>query len=244
MTEASRGVWKRLKGNLRKRLVSGAIVLVPLVVTFLVIRWVFFAVAGILHPVVERAALALASHPAIQAVPESYVDACVWLLSVVVLLALLYLVGLLGQFVIGRRLIGAAESLLLGIPLVRSIYSATRQVIQAISLPERMAFKSVVLIEFPRPGFKAIGFLTSRLVDGSGRQFCAVFIPTTPNPTTGFLELIPSEEVVETRLSLEEAFRTIISGGIMCPENLLVPSPVPDGPEAAARLEKNGPSGT
>jgi uncharacterized membrane protein len=90
-----------------------------------------------------------------------------------------------------------------------------------LSIPESKSIKSVVMVEFPRPGFKSIGFLTGRIKTSDGKEFCKVLIPTTPNPTTGFFELVPSEEVAETNLTIEEAFKMIISGGIVSPDSLL-----------------------
>lgn len=96
-------------------------------------------------------------------------------------------------------------------------------------MPERNAFKSVVVVEFPRAGLKAIGFRTGYIEDNSGQKYCKVFIPTTPNPTTGFFEIVPINEVIETSVSIEEGFKMIISGGIVSPEslNLLNTSPPP-----------------
>jgi uncharacterized membrane protein len=73
-------------------------------------------------------------------------------------------------------------------------------------------------VEFPRPGLKAVGFLTGYIEDSAGKKFCKVMIPTTPNPTTGFFELVPAEDIIETTLTVEEAFKMIISGGIVSPD--------------------------
>jgi uncharacterized membrane protein len=95
------------------------------------------------------------------------------------------------------------------------VYSATKQVTQAFSVPDRAAFKSVVLLEFPRPGFMAPGFLTGHIQDRDGRKYCKEFIPTSPNPTTGFFEIVRAEAVRATSMSVEEAFKMIISGGLV-----------------------------
>jgi uncharacterized membrane protein len=97
-----------------------------------------------------------------------------------------------------------------------------------MSLPNRAAFKSVVIVEFPRPGFKAIGFLTGRIQGLEGETLYKVFIPTTPNPTTGYFEIIPPEEVTETNMTTEEAFKMIISGGMVAPEFLSAAKTVED----------------
>ena len=210
-----------MKKNVGRRMVSGMLVLVPVGVTLLVMRWLFTWVTGLLRPVVKYATSDLERLHWIQALPDAYVNFYVYVLAIVLLFALLYFIGVLGQHIIGRRLIGAWEGLWLKIPLVRTIYGATKQVVEALSLPEGTAFKSVVVVDFPYPGLKAIGFLTGYLLDDAGRRFAKVLIPTTPNPTTGFLELVPAEAVVITDLAIEEGFKMIMSCGIVCPENLL-----------------------
>jgi uncharacterized membrane protein len=211
-------MWARLKSNVRRRLLSGILLLMPFGVTLLVMRWLFQWVAGFIRPIITFIISKLSQVPVIEAVPDIYITVSVATLSIVVLLVLLYLVGVIGQFVIGKRLIKVGETLLMRIPLVRTIYTATKQVAQAVSLPDSAALKSVVLVEFPRPGFKAVGFLTGYIEDSAGKKFCKVLIPTTPNPTTGFFEIIPIEDVVETTLTVEEAFKMIISGGIVAPD--------------------------
>ena len=210
-----------MKKNVGRRMVSGMLVLVPVGVTLLVMRWLFTWVTGLLRPVVKYATSDLERLHWIQALPDAYVNFYVYVLAIVLLFALLYFIGVLGQHIVGRRLIGAWEGLWLKIPLVRTIYGATKQVVEALSLPQGTAFKSVVVVDFPYPGLKAIGFLTGYLLDDAGRRFAKVLIPTTPNPTTGFLELVPAEAVVITDLAIEEGFKMIMSCGIVCPENLL-----------------------
>lgn len=218
MNSRKSSMWARLKSNVRRRLLSGILLLMPFGVTLLVMRWLFQWVAGFIRPIITFIISKLSQVPVIEAVPDIYITVSVATLSIVVLLVLLYLVGVIGQFVIGKRLIKVGETLLMRIPLVRTIYTATKQVAQAVSLPDSAALKSVVLVEFPRPGFKAVGFLTGYIEDSAGKKFCKVLIPTTPNPTTGFFEIIPIEDVVETTLTVEEAFKMIISGGIVAPD--------------------------
>ena len=186
--------------------------LIPFAVTFVIIRWLFLKMAGFLSPIVKNFV------PRLPLIEDSVPDFAVSILSIILLIVIVYIVGAVTQFVIGKRIIAVGEMLLLRIPIVRTIYTATQQVMKSMSLPDRTAFKSVVLVEFPRPGLKAIGFLTGYIADASGKQYCKVFIPTTPNPTTGFFELVPREEVVETTMTIEDAFKAIISGGIVSPD--------------------------
>ena len=220
MNSRKNSMWARLKSNVRRRLLSGILLLMPFGVTLLVMRWLFQWVAGFIRPIITFIISRLSQVPVIEAVPDIYITVSVATLSIVVLLVLLYLVGVIGQFVIGKRLIKVGETLLMRIPLVRTIYTATKQVAQAVSLPDSAAFKSVVLVEFPRAGFWAVGFLTGYIEDSTGKKFCKVLIPTTPNPTTGFFEIIPVEEVIETTLTVEDAFKTLLSGGIVSPDHV------------------------
>ncbi|MEJ2723248.1 MAG: DUF502 domain-containing protein [Deltaproteobacteria bacterium] len=208
-------MWKKMRHNVRRRLLSGVLLFVPFGVALLVMRWLFRWLSGFLQPVVKKAISAPEVSALFKSVPETYVTIVVSVLSILILLFLLYLVGAIGQFVLGRRLIAAGERVLMWIPLVGAVYSATKQVTQAFSVPDRAAFESVVLLEFPRPGFMAVGFLTGHIQDRDGRKYCKVFIPTSPNPTTGFLEVVPAEAVRKTSMSIEEAFKMIISGGLV-----------------------------
>jgi len=216
MEAQKHGWWAALIGNIRTRMISGVLLLVPFGVTLLVMRWLFQALRDVLMPIVRE----VPSPGFLHAAPPAYTTMFVSAVIILVLLAALYLIGAVGRFVLGRKLISAGETLLLQIPLVRTIYSATKQVMQAISLPDRTAFKSVVLVEFPRPGIFALGFLTGYLDLASRGRHAKVFIPTAPNPTTGFFEIVPAAEIQDTGLPIEEGFKIIMSGGIIAPETL------------------------
>ncbi len=217
--------WAETKKDIRKRMISGLLLLMPFFLTLLVIKWLFGLVAGFLRPLIKVILTKLLDEALLQAIPDVYIGVAASLLSIVILVLLVYAIGATAQRVVGRRLIHSGEGLMLKIPLVGTVYSSIRQVVHALSLSDKAAFKSVVVVEFPRPGFKALAFLTGRIKDPEGRTYCKVFIPTTPNPTTGFFEIIPVEEVAETGLSIEEAFKMIISGGLISPEVLDIRKP-------------------
>jgi len=214
--------FKGLTHNIRNRLISGIFVIVPFAVTVVIIRWLFLKLADLLRPIVAKTLDFLLQTNLIQQWPEVYVKYAVSLATILSLLFVLYLIGAIAKFVAGRRLLAVGENIVLKIPLASTIYTATKQVTSAISIQNNQSFTSVVLVQFPRQGFYAIGFLTGTIKDSLGNAYCKVFIPTTPNPTTGFFELIPMNEVVQTELSIEEAFKTIISGGIVSPEILKI----------------------
>jgi uncharacterized membrane protein len=214
--------WTRVKNKVRNHLLAGVLLIMPFGVTLLVMRWLFSWMAGVLRPAFLKAASVLLNDPAMQTDPQHYVSIVLSILSILTLLVLVYIVGIFGHYVLGKKLIKAGEFLLSKIPVVGTIYNATKQVMSAVSLPDKAAFKSVVLVDFPRPGIKALGFLTGYIQYSTGEKFCKVFIPTTPNPTTGFFELIPTNEVLQTNLTTEDAFKMLISGGIISPDTLIL----------------------
>jgi uncharacterized membrane protein len=212
---------KEMTHSIRARLLAGILILTPFGVALLVMVWIFRRFTGLMKPVVNAILAVLNQYSPAVSIPEAYVTVFIWLTTTIFLLLLLYLLGVTGQFVIGKKVVAASEVLVLRIPIIRTIYTATKQVIKALSIPDGKSFKSVVLVEFPREGFQAIGYLTGNIKTPDGHEFCKVFIPTTPNPTTGFFEIVAPDKVVETTLSMEEAFKMIISGGIVSPDALI-----------------------
>lgn len=130
-------------------------------------------------------------------------------------------VGMVAANVGGRQLIAFGERLLTRIPLVRSVYVSVKQLIDAFALQNKGVFLAVVMIEYPRPGIYSIGFMTNRgseaLSRQTGEELIGVFIPTTPNPTSGFFMLVPAEDCQVLDMTIEEAFKVIISGGVFMP---------------------------
>jgi uncharacterized membrane protein len=220
------GHWGEIKKDISLRLVSGMLVLVPVGVTLLVMRWLFDLTASFLAPLVRRLLSRATQLPTAQKIPDLYINLFVAAVSIVFLLMLLYIIGAIGQRVVGKRIIAAWEALWMKIPLARTVYGATKNIMEAISLPQHTAFKTVVLVEFPRPGFRAIGFLSGEWLDTAGNRFAKIFIPTTPNPTTGFLEIVSFDQVQKTTLTTEEAFKMIISGGIIAADKPLYVEPL------------------
>ncbi|MEI7880689.1 MAG: DUF502 domain-containing protein [bacterium] len=197
----------KIQRYLRNQLISGLFVLVPLWVTYLVVVAIFNAMASVLQPIVSRLPME---------VPQ-WVEL---LISIVAFILLVLVVGMVAGRVVGQRFLNWGESLILKIPIIKAIYSAAKQVVDAVSVPNRNTFKSVVVIEYPRPGLKVVGFLTGMTTDEAGEQWCRIFIPMSPLPTSGFLHLVPVREVRMTDLSVEDAFKMLISGGVIAPDKL------------------------
>jgi uncharacterized membrane protein len=210
----------------RNRLLSGILLLVPFVITLMVLLWLFGFLRRILDPMVAYLLHSLEKAGYIQpaiipgAEANPLISAALFVLSLLFLMTIIYLVGAIGQVVIGRRIVSLIERILLKVPIAKNVYAAVRQVVDVIAMQPRGSFQSVVLIEFPRVRYKSVGFLTGEITSADGKQYRRVFIPTTPNPTTGFMEIVPLEEITPTDLTIEEGFKIIMSGGLVCPERL------------------------
>lgn len=208
--------------NIRNRLVSGVLIIVPFAATIVIIRWLFIALAGFLRPIVDKVLDFLRHVHLVVELPQKYIEYVISFAAILCLLLLLYVIGALVRFVAGQRLLALGEQIVLQIPFARTIYTAVKQIARAASLPENKTFTSVVLIEYPRPGLYSLAFMTGTIRDSAGTAFCKVFVPTAPNFTSGYFELIPSKDVRETSLTVEEAFKMILSVGILSPEVLNV----------------------
>jgi uncharacterized membrane protein len=155
-----------------------------------------------------------------------------WYWSVFALVLTVFLVGavgLLARNYFGRKLIEWIDSALLRIPLLNKIYGATKQVNDAFSSSNKTAFRTVVLVEFPHPGSYSMGFVTNELQDELlarlGDKRISVFVPTTPNPTAGFLLLVPEDKVIKLDMSVADGIKYIISLGAILPEGSPAPRP-------------------
>jgi len=202
--------------SIRKNLTAGLLAAVPLWVTWLVVAFILgLAVdlagpvtrwlVGLFRPVFPAVADALASKTAQHS------------LSVLLLLLILYWLGWLTTHVVGRRLLGLLDKILQRLPFVGKVYGGTKHVIEAFQVkPEKST--QVVLIEYPHPGMKTIGLVTKSMTDArTQRPLLAVYVPTTPNPTSGFLEIVPAEDVVPTDWSVNDAITFVVSGGSVGP---------------------------
>ena len=198
----------RLK--VKRYLAAGLLVWVPLLVTFLALRFLinFMDQSLLLVPAPLR--------------PENLVGFRIPGLGTILSFVLLFATGVLAANFFGKQLIEGWERLLARIPLVSWVYSGVKQVAETLLSPQAEAFRKVLLIEYPRKGIWSIGFQTSGPLDEvqarTERDVIGVFVPTTPNPTSGFIMLVPREEVIELDMSVDEALRMVISLGVVVPE--------------------------
>lgn len=142
-------------------------------------------------------------------------------LGIILTAALVYLVGLTTANVLGRRLLSIGEALLLKLPIVRSIYGPSKQVVATMTSPGAQVGKRVVLVEYPVRGIMSVGLVTGEVPgsDDEPSRLC-VFVPTTPNPTSGMIVVLRSDQVQPVDITVEEALRLVVSGGIVAPPGL------------------------
>ena len=192
---------------IRNRLISGLLVLVPLGITVFIMSFVLRATVVMMLPLTR---VLLGDFP----------PWVVFALSLFLMICVLYLVGLLTTHVIGRKIIAMSEWIVSQIPFVKTIYNSSKQVVDVFQSRSATGVRQVALVEFPGPGLRALGFVTGEITLADGSQCYKVFIPTTPNPTTGFLQFVQVERIQLLDLSTEEAFRLIMSGGVLAPDTL------------------------
>lgn len=201
-------------GSIRKAFLSGIVLLAPLGITFFVFNWLVDKIGGSF-----KAKVFFFIPRDIVTDPEL---AFFWnVCSTVIVLFLVTLLGYVSRWVIARYLWSIGERFLRNLPLVNTVYNSVKQIVDTFSSQNRAVFERVVLIQFPRPNCYAIGFLTSRAkgeIQGrTDREVFNIFVPTTPNPTSGFLVMVPSEDIHELDMTVGEGMKLIISGGTVVP---------------------------
>lgn len=206
-TENNTDIYSKLKHHIRSRLISGLLLLLPLLITFLILRVLYLFTVGMLVPMLNEL---FGNMP----------DFLIFLISIAVPLLIIYIIGLLANHFIGRKIVSIGEKIITQVPLLRTLYSAAKNVVDtfSVSTTGTAAFKTVVFIEFPRRGTISVGFITGCTEDSAGRQYSKVFVPTSPNPTSGFFMIVPEEEIIKTDMSVEDGLKMVVSGGILSPK--------------------------
>ena len=203
MKHSQRAFWGWLGKKLRGQFLAGLLVVVPLGATILILVWIFNQIDSILRPVTEF----IWGHP----VPG---------VGFGITVVLIYLVGVIASNVGGKRLIQFGESLLAKVPVVRPLYTSIKQILESFSTPSKSRLLQTVLIEFPRKDIWTIGFITNESTATSGEIQLNIFIPTAPNPTSGFLQIVSEKEVIRTDIPVDEALRMVISAGKVSPQEI------------------------
>jgi uncharacterized membrane protein len=199
--------------HLRNYFFTGLLVLLPLTITLKLLFWGFEKVDSILGNLIFYNL-------------HKYfgLDVKITGLGLAALLVIITLTGIFARNYLGRKLIEFGENLLERIPVLNTIYSITKQFTQGVALSqtEKGAFRKMVMVEYPRQGIYSPGFLTgeafAEVEEKTGVKCLSVFIPTPPNPTTGFLILVPEDKVTILNMSVEEGFKLIVSVGVITPD--------------------------
>jgi uncharacterized membrane protein len=203
---------KKILKHLRAKIFAGILVILPLGITFLVLKFVFNSLDSILGPLIPDVTISLFH--------RVYHLPGVGLIS---FFFLLYLIGLITTNVLGRKLISWGDRLFATIPVVKNIYTSSKQLTDAFSATQKGSFRQAVFVEFPQEGNYVLGFVTNELTDLERQIKVTVFVPTAFIPPQGFLLFLPKEKTLPSQLTVEEAIKAIMSVGIVTPHTLSVP---------------------
>lgn len=223
--------------HFRTRITRGLLLLLPLFVTVWVLRILFGIVEENVGPWLRRI-LGMAGVEGLDRWPASLL---VPITALVLTVFFVYALGLVAGNFLGRRFLAAVEAGILRVPVVKGIYGAARQLLDALSVSSKRPFSRVVLVEFPRPGCWTVGFVTGQSehsfesgAEGRREPSVPVFVPTTPNPTSGWLLFVPKRELHDVDLTTEQALKLVVSGGLVSPADL--------GTLVRARAPRSAPS--
>ena len=214
---------KTLFARWRRSFLTGLVICLPALLTLAAVKWIFGTISSFTDTLLFFLPHFL-DPKAIYQNGESGPMFWYWSALALALAALLITgVGVLAQYYIGMRMIEWLDTLMMNVPLLNKFYGAIKQVNDAFA-GNKNSFKTVVLVEFPRPGSYSVGFITTdtqtQPVQQTGKNLIHVFIPTTPNPTSGFLILVPEERVTKLEMSVADGLKYIVSLGAIAPEQL------------------------
>lgn len=208
-----------LRARIQRYMLTGVLTLIPLWITFVVFRLILNQLSKVGAPWVRTTAKAIS--PVAESLAEFLTQPWVeYVLAVIATLLLLTLLGYIAGKVVGRRMLALVEKVVGKIPLVHTVYGSTKKLLSALQRSPDGTQK-VVLIEFPSPEMKTVGLVTRFLTDeDTGQELAAVYVPTTPNPTSGYLEIVPVERLVPLDWTLDEAMNFIVAGGAVGRDSL------------------------
>ncbi len=200
-----------MRKHFKRQMMTGIVTLVPIVVTGFFIRWVVSETDVVARYLESKGLLPF------------HIPGLGLILSLFIAMSIIYFVGLLVSNYIGRKLIAFSEVIIDRIPIVKTIYMSVKQVADSIKISRKGLFEEVVLIEYPRNGIWTVGFVTSvsrgEIQEKTKEKVINVFVPTTPNPTSGLLVMVPEQNLIHTEMTVEEGMKLIVSGGIATPEH-------------------------
>lgn len=202
---------RRLLAWLRERFVAGMLIALPVVATFIILDFLINLIDSRVVPLLP---------PALR--PETYLDFAVPGFGLIILILFLTLLGSVATNFLGNYLVSLTDRVLTRIPVVRNVYSVFKQIRDVFQNNSAGQYKEVVMVQYPRANSWVIGFVAGaakgEMRHRLGANYIGVFVPTTPNPTSGFLIYVPSSEVVRMDMTVEEGAKVIFSGGLVIPE--------------------------
>lgn len=209
--EREKAIFMKLGSKIKAYFFTGILVTAPVSMTFYLayklISWIDVSVNRLIPPEFR---------------PDNYLPYSIPGLGLVLLIVALILIGMFAAGFLGKFFLSLGEWIVYKMPLISSVYSLLKQVFQTFLSNKNNAFSKVVLLEYPRKGIWILGFVSSEtqgeVKDKLGREMLNIFIPTTPNPTSGFLIFVPKEDTVNLDMSVEEGIKFVISGGLVSPE--------------------------
>ncbi len=204
--------------SLRSLFVSGLLTLLPIWLTWVVFKFVFGMLSDLSRPLVGPLLADIAQqHPQLGWLAHAWALTAIGMVATILLILA---VGMLARRVAGQRALGWFEVAIRRVPLAKTVYGSARQLLDLMQAPPDGG-QRVVLVAFPHPGMKTVGFFTRTLRDeATGRELAAVYVPTTPNPTGGYLIIVPIEDITSTDWTVDQAMTFIISGGAVAPERM------------------------
>ena len=187
--------------NFRSKLFAGLATLLPLYLTFIVIKFLFSTLEEMSGPLLKKIGLDIPG------------------LGIILTVILIYILGLLVTNFLGKKIFDIGERIVKKVPIVSMVYTTLKQITDTFTKGSMDAFKGAVYIEYPRKGLWTMAFISGESKNKDGIPFYHLFVPTTPNPTSGFFLMIPQSDTIKTGMSVEQGLKTIISGGLLAPKD-------------------------
>ncbi len=188
-------LFNKIVSTIKRHFVSGVIVVVPFILTYIVMKFLFETIDGVLQPLIV--------HLFGYSLPG---------LGLVTTLLLIILAGLFTRNIIGAKLYRLGDYFLERMPIIRPVYSAAKQLLEAVTKPSLNSFQEVVLVEYPRKGAYTVSFLSNRLEIETKGDYVTVFVPSTPTPISGMVIIVPKEDVIPLEMTVEEGVKFLVSG--------------------------------
>tara|TARA_B100001758_G_scaffold95074_1_gene81210 strand:+ start:700 stop:1293 length:594 start_codon:yes stop_codon:yes gene_type:complete len=189
----------------RAKLFAGVATLLPLYLTYVVIRFLFESLEKMSGPILKQFGLGIPG------------------LGIILTIILIYLLGIIVTNFLGRKIFDIGESIVKRVPIVSMIYTTLKQITDTFTKGTTDAFEGVVYIQYPRQGLWTMAFISGKSENKDGIPYFHIFVPTTPNPTSGFFLLVPQADTISTGMTVEEGLKTIISGGLLAPSKNPLP---------------------